>query len=130
MRLEHLVVPESKEILKQNKQTNKNPTLMRVWQRNIESQEPNERANNDWSWNNLVKLVLDYNTKYKISKSFVCLFVLFFCLFVFWPCHMACRILVPWWGTKPVPPAVGVWSLSHWITKEVLQEYILIQTIE
>ena len=29
--------------------------------------------------------------------------------------------LLPWPGNKPVPPALGVWSLSHWITREVLK---------
>ena len=29
--------------------------------------------------------------------------------------------LVPWPGNKPVPPALGVWSLRHWITREVLK---------
>ena len=32
---------------------------------------------------------------------------------------MACGTLVPWQGSKPVPPAVEVWSLSHWIIKKV-----------
>ena len=27
--------------------------------------------------------------------------------------------LVPWSGIEPGPPALGVWSLSHWTTKEV-----------
>ena len=27
--------------------------------------------------------------------------------------------LVPWPGIEPEPPALGVWSLSHWTTREV-----------
>ena len=27
--------------------------------------------------------------------------------------------LVPWPGIEPRPPALGVWSLSHWTTREV-----------
>ena len=27
--------------------------------------------------------------------------------------------LVPWPGIEPGPPALGVWSLSHWTTREV-----------
>ena len=27
--------------------------------------------------------------------------------------------LVPWLGIEPRPPALGVWSLSHWTTSEV-----------
>ena len=30
----------------------------------------------------------------------------------------ACRMLVPWHGTKAVPPAVEAWSPDHWTTKE------------
>ena len=29
--------------------------------------------------------------------------------------------LVPWPGIEPRPPSFGVWSLSHWTTREVLQ---------
>ena len=34
---------------------------------------------------------------------------------------LSCNIwnLVPFPGMEPVPPAVGVWSLSHWTTREV-----------
>ena len=27
--------------------------------------------------------------------------------------------LVPWLGIEPRPPALGAWSLTHWITREV-----------
>ena len=40
---------------------------------------------------------------------------------VFWLCYMACEILVPWPGIKPVPPAVGAWSFNLWTTREVSQ---------
>ena len=33
----------------------------------------------------------------------------------------ACRILVPWPGIKPVPPAMEAQSLNHWTTREVPQ---------
>ena len=46
-------------------------------------------------------------------------------LFVFWffggffgPCCVTCRILVPWPGIKPGPPAVEAWSPNHWTTRE------------
>ena len=32
---------------------------------------------------------------------------------------MACRILVPRRGIKPVPPAVEAQSLNHWTSREV-----------
>ena len=28
--------------------------------------------------------------------------------------------LVSWPGTEPGPPALGVWSFSHWSTREIL----------
>ena len=31
----------------------------------------------------------------------------------------ACGILLPWPGIKPMPPALSVQSLNHWITREV-----------
>ena len=33
---------------------------------------------------------------------------------------LACRILVPGPRIKPVPPAMQVWRLNHWTTREVL----------
>ena len=33
--------------------------------------------------------------------------------------HAAWKILVPRPGTEPMPPALGVWSLNHWTTREV-----------
>ena len=34
--------------------------------------------------------------------------------------HVACRILVPWPATRPVPPEVEAWSPNLWTTREVL----------
>ena len=43
-----------------------------------------------------------------------------FCFFFFfWPCCMACGILVPWPRIEPEPPAVEVQSPNHWTTREV-----------
>ena len=36
--------------------------------------------------------------------------------FFFWPCHVACRILVPWPGIEP--PAVKVPSPNYWTARE------------
>ena len=41
-------------------------------------------------------------------------------LFFSWPRCVACGILVPQPGIKPMPPALGVWGLNHWTTGEVL----------
>ena len=32
--------------------------------------------------------------------------------------------LVPWPGIEPRPPALEVWSLSHWTTREVLTNWL------
>ena len=32
---------------------------------------------------------------------------------------MACKMLVPQPGMEPMPPAVEMWSLNHWTTREV-----------
>ena len=34
--------------------------------------------------------------------------------------------LVPWPGIEPVPPALGAWSPSHWIAREVPLKHFLI----
>ena len=76
-----------------------------------------------WSWCAVVWLVTKerapgFSTKY------------FFIIYLFiWLCQVllaACGIfscgtqdLVLWPGIKPLPPALGVWSLSHGTTKEV-----------
>ena len=58
-----------------------------------------------------------------VSLSFLywlfslCSYFLFFC-FIFWPCCMACRILVPWPGVNPRPPALGAQRLNHWTARE------------
>ena len=36
-----------------------------------------------------------------------------------------CRILVPWPGIKPAPPAVEVQSLNHWTVREILLDPFL-----
>ena len=38
--------------------------------------------------------------------------------FFFWPCHMACRLLVPQPGLEPGPSAVKASSPSHWTARE------------
>ena len=40
-------------------------------------------------------------------------------LFLFWPFHIACRIIVPQLETETLPPAVEAWGLNHWTTMEV-----------
>ena len=40
-------------------------------------------------------------------------------IFISWPCHVACGILVPQPGIEPMPPEVEGQSLNHWTTMEV-----------
>ena len=56
------------------------------------------------------------------SSQYVSLFYVCFCLktlFVFWPRHTACEILVPRPGIEPVHPAVEAQSPNRWTTREV-----------
>ena len=45
-------------------------------------------------------------------------FFLIFKIFTFWPHYAACKILVPWAGIWPTPPALEAWSLNHWTAWE------------
>ena len=51
-------------------------------------------------------------------------FLLYF--IIFWPCHTACGILVPWPGVEPLPPAVEAWSPNHWTTREAPRTSLLL----
>ena len=44
---------------------------------------------------------------------------------------LACGMwdLVPWPGIEPEPPALGLWSLSHWTNREVPLVYSYTQSI-
>ena len=44
---------------------------------------------------------------------------------MFWPCHAACGILVPWPGIEPRPPASGAQSLDHWTASKVPSPFFL-----
>ena len=57
---------------------------------------------------------------YFISIWFTCFLLLLF-LFVclFWLCCRAYKILVPWPGITPMPPAVEAWSPNRWTISKV-----------
>ena len=38
---------------------------------------------------------------------------------IFWPCHTACRIVVPRPGIEPSLSAVEAQSLNHWTSRKV-----------
>ena len=48
-----------------------------------------------------------------VSISFLSSFL------IFWPCCVACGILVPQPGTEPVPPVLGGKGLNPWTTMKV-----------
>ena len=70
----------------------------------------------------------EYAVSYLLSgqgpaSSIILLFFFFFfnfIFFIFWPCHTACRILVPRPGIEPTPPAVEAQSLKHRTAREIL----------
>jgi len=41
-------------------------------------------------------------------------------LFIHWPHHVACGLLVPQPGIEPASLALEAWSFNHWIAREVL----------
>ena len=41
-------------------------------------------------------------------------------IYLFWPHHASCGILVSQPGIEPAPPAMEKWSLNHWTTREDL----------
>ena len=47
-------------------------------------------------------------------------FVIFYLLFIIWPCGAACGNLVPWLETESTPAALEARSLNHWTTRQVL----------
>ena len=83
---------------------------------------------NNWTWVRAKSMNMFYilnvlqkrfweTCVWKISSQ--CLF------FFFWPYYVACRILVPWPGSEPVPPALGAQGLNYWTTRKVLQANVL-----
>ena len=40
---------------------------------------------------------------------------------IFWPCHVACRILVPQPGMEPMASAAEAQSFNHWMARETPQ---------
>ena len=58
-------------------------------------------------WSNMLHCLLSTQTH----------FILFLTFPLFWPCYLACRILVPLPGIKP--SAVKVQIPNHWTTREV-----------
>ena len=54
------------------------------------------------------------------------LFISFFVFcFFFWPCLVACGILVPWSGMEPMVLAFGARNLNHWTTGEIPKQILM-----
>ena len=47
--------------------------------------------------------------------------VLHFGVVFFWPCHVACRILVLQPEIEPAPPELEAWSPNYWTAREIPQ---------
>ena len=62
-----------------------------------------------------------FMSEYYLIVYMYCIFLFFF----FLPCCAACKILVPWSGIKPVPPAVEAQSLNHRTAREVPVPHLL-----
>ena len=53
-----------------------------------------------------------------VGKGSFCYFLIVSILFFFWPCRMACGILVPQPGIEPGPLAMRPQSPNHWTARE------------
>ena len=51
-------------------------------------------------------------------KQFFYMKVFLFYFIIFWPCHAACKTLVPQPRVEPGPPLVEAQSLNHWPSRE------------
>ena len=59
------------------------------------------------------RVFINYITMYNNGFNIFILFI------YFWLGCVACGILVPWSGIKPVPPALEAWIHDHWTNREV-----------
>ena len=48
--------------------------------------------------------------------------------FFWWPCHVACRILIRQPGIEPRPSAVKAWSPNHWTPREFPANNLNVET--
>ena len=60
---------------------------------------------------------------WSLSKFQVCNTALWLLKFFFG--HVTHRVLAPWSGIEPMPPALKVWSLNHQTTREVPQYSVI-----
>ena len=64
-------------------------------------------------------LILDFSASWTVRTKFLCFF--FFLIFIYLCASGVLRLwgLVLWPEIYPMPPALGVWSLSPWTTREI-----------
>ena len=69
------------------------------------------------------------NTQINVTVKAGPYYCIFFCFWPHWRCE-GCGALVPPPGIKPMPPALGAWSLNHWSSREVpiLLLFVLLAT--
>ena len=60
----------------------------------------------------------EINTTHRHPTLYFTFLIFKFFNYFFWPCHVACGILVSQPGVEPMPPAVEVQSLNHWTARE------------
>ena len=90
-----------------------------------------------WAFNRLGPTLSTYSYHFREIITIILIFKNFDIYLFVWLClvfiakhgivrcgmqTLSCGIwdLVPWTGIKPGPSALGMWRLSHWITREVL----------
>ena len=66
----------------------------------------------------VTQLLSDRIRIYVFKKNLLLLFL------PFGPYCVACGILVPWPGIKPMTPALAAQSLNHWTTREIYRIYV------
>ena len=71
----------------------------------------------------LIKLLDHYNNPGNAINNIIFQRITFF--FSFWPCCMACGILVPQPGIECRPLAMRAWNPNHWTAREFLGSCLL-----
>ena len=61
----------------------------------------------------------------RVSKGVLYVALICCWFFFFWLSYAASRILVPWPGIEPGPPAVDMQSPNHWTAKEIPSKSVL-----
>ena len=71
----------------------------------------------------------DYRSGVPLNCSYPLFIYLFLFIWLLWVLVVACSLwdLISWSGIEPGPCALGVWSLSHWTTREVTPTGLLEQ---